>query len=139
MKKILLSFFVLAFSAGVFAQQKAQNCCSQDYTMEELRAFMLDENRPQFPGGDSAQMEFIEKNFLIPHVLRQVSFQATIHLKFCVEKDGSISNIKVLRGIDENLDKEAIRVVEMMPKWKPATRQGEAICLPFLMPFRLRW
>jgi len=141
MKKILLSFFVLAFSAGVFAQQKAQSCCSQDYTMEELRAFMLDENRPQFPGGDSALTEFLKENTLYPRAYLHFHPSWTITLKFCVEKDGSISDVKILDGggMLELFDKEAIRVVQAMPKWKPATTQsGEPICAPFILRIRFR-
>ena len=75
---------------------------------------------PEFPGGVEALMKFISDNIQYPAVDREMSIQGTVYVKFIVEKDGSLSGIKIARGISESLDKEAKRVIRIMPNWIPA-------------------
>ncbi|MBR2261997.1 MAG: TonB family protein [Paludibacteraceae bacterium] len=87
---------------------------------------------PQFPGGKEALMTFIKKNLRYPFS-GDVCFQGKVYVSFVVEKDGSITNVEVERGIDPAVDKEAVRLVKSMPKWKPGIQKGEAVrCRSFL-------
>jgi len=65
-----------------------------------------------------------------------IGIQGTVYVQFVIEKDGSISNTKILRGVSSNMDKEVIRVVKLMPKWKPGTQKGKAVRCQFNMPVR---
>ena len=97
-------------------------------------AFITVETVPEFPGGEKARMEFLMENLKWPQT--NASVQGTVFIAFCVEKDGSISGVKVARGIHRLFDEEALRVVQAMPNWKPATQRGRPICTPFVMPIR---
>jgi TonB family protein len=97
--------------------------------------FITYENTPEFPGGDQARMKFLQENIKYPASTRHLP-DGTVFVTFCVEKDGSITGIKIVRGVHESLDNEVIRVVQAMPNWKPATQRGEPICMPFTMPIR---
>ncbi len=87
---------------------------------------------PQFPGGKEALMTFIKKNLRYPFA-GDVCFAGRVFVSFVVEKNGSITNVEVERGIDPAVDKEAVRLVKSMPKWKPGIQKGEAVrCRSFL-------
>lgn len=94
---------------------------------------------PEFPdGGMSALMEYLSKNIKYPEAAMKKGTQGRVTVQFVVEKDGSITNVKILRGIDPELDKEAIRVISAMPKWKPGTQRGEAVRVRFTVPVMFR-
>ena len=101
--------------------------------------FMVVENQPEFPGGVQALMKFLGDNVRYPVEAMKSGTQGRVITSFIINKDGSISDIKIERGVDPLLDTEAIRVMEMMPKWKPGTQKGEAVNVRFSMPvvFRL--
>ena len=96
--------------------------------------------QPEFPGGETALMNFIVSNLKYPQSAAQKGIQGRVVLSFIVEKDGSISTIKVMRSPDERLSLEAIRVVRKMPKWKPERRLGKPVRTKYVLPitFRLR-
>ena len=88
----------------------------------------------QFPGGNEAMMQFIAENLQYPEVSLKMKEQGKVYVRFVVEKDGSISNVAILRGVSVSLDREAKRVVCMMPKWTPGELKGEAVRSRYLMP-----
>ncbi|MBO4645740.1 MAG: energy transducer TonB [Bacteroidales bacterium] len=90
--------------------------------------------RAEFPGGMSALQEFLAANCHYPQKARENGQQGVVLLEFVVEKDGTISNITVLRGVCEALDEEAIRVVKAMPKWKPGENNGQPSRSYFQLP-----
>jgi TonB family protein len=96
--------------------------------------------QPEFPGGETALMNFIVSNLKYPQSAAQKGIQGRVTLSFIVEKDGSISTIKVVRSPDERLSLEAIRVVRKMPKWTPAKQEGKPVRVKYVLPvtFRLR-
>ena len=101
--------------------------------------FEVVEHMPEFPdGGMSALMEYLSKNIKYPEAAMKKGTQGRATVQFVVEKDGSITNVKILRGIDPELDKEAIRVISAMPKWKPGTQRGEAVRVRFTVPVMFR-
>ena len=101
--------------------------------------FEVVEHMPEFPdGGMSALMEYLKKNIKYPEAAMKKGTQGRVTVHFVVEKDGSITNAKVLRGVDPELDKEAVRVVSVMPKWKPGTQKGEAVRVKYTVPVMFR-
>lgn len=103
------------------------------------RIFEVVEHMPEFTdGGMSALMEYLGKNIKYPDAAMKKSTQGRVTVQFVVEKDGSISNVKILRGVEPELDKEAIRVISDMPKWKPGMQRGQAVNVKYTVPIMFR-
>lgn len=100
---------------------------------EEL--FTLVDQMPHFVGGEAEMSKFIHRNLVYPTAASQAGIQGRVVIRFVVQKDGSLSNIKVVRGIDPECDKEAVRVVKAMPKWKPGKQNGKEVPVYFTLPF----
>ena len=107
-------------------------------TPDDDPVFTVVEEAPQFIGGSAALLEYIAKNVQYPVEAQQKGTQGRVQSCFIVEKDGSISNIEVLRGIDPLLDKEAVRVISNMPKWKPGKQRGQAVRVKYTFPVTFR-
>ncbi|NPA33756.1 MAG: energy transducer TonB [Chlorobi bacterium] len=104
----------------------------------EEEPLVIVEEMPEFPGGEEALINYVYKNFQYPKECEEIGAQGTIVVNFVVEKDGSVSNIRILRGIDcEAAHQEAIRVVKSMPKWKPGRQQGRPVRVYFNLPIRV--
>ena len=99
-----------------------------------MPVFEVVERMPQFPGGVAAQVEYFKKNLRYPAEAKKAGTQGRVVVQFFVNKDGSISNVKVLRGVDPALDAEAIRLVNSMPKWKPGMQKGKAVTVKYTVP-----
>ena len=82
--------------------------------------------------------KWLSKHVKYPQIALENGVQGKVFVQFVVEKDGSVSNIKVVRGVDASLDKEAVRVVSVMPKWKPGKQRGEAVNVKFTVPVAFR-
>lgn len=102
----------------------------------ETEIFTVVESMPEFPGGAAAMMTFIAKNVKYPPMARESGIQGRVFVNFVVEPNGSVSNVKVLRGIGGGCDEEAIRVVQSMPKWTPGKQRGKAVRVSFNLPVR---
>ncbi|MFY9152812.1 MAG: M56 family metallopeptidase [Prolixibacteraceae bacterium] len=96
--------------------------------------FVIVENMPEFPGGELELRKFIAGNVKYPVSARDNGIQGKVFVTFVVEKDGTVASIKVVRGVDPALDKEAIRVISLLPKWKPGTQKGEAVRVSYTIP-----
>jgi protein TonB len=94
------------------------------------------EENPEFPGGDAERVRFLNNNLTYPQEARETNTSGTVYLEFVVERDGSISNISIKRGIGGGCDEEAIRVVKLMPKWKPGRQQGHEVRVQFMLPIK---
>jgi len=108
---------------------------------EEAIPFQLVEEKPSFQGGDpNAFSAWVNKNLQYPAVAAENGISGRVMLQFTVEKDGSVSNVKVVRGVDPTLDKEAVRVVSSSPKWKPGKQRDRAVKVTYTFPviFQLR-
>ena len=101
--------------------------------------FVVVENMPEFPGGNGAMMKFISDTIRYPVEAQQKGIQGRVICNFVVMKDGSISDLQVVRGVDPLLDAEALRVLKLMPDWKPGKQRGQAVNVRFTLPvvFRL--
>lgn len=103
--------------------------------------FMLVEEKPSFMGGDAnAFSKWVNERLEYPEIAKENGVQGRVTLQFTVNTDGSVSNVKVLRGVDPSLDKEAVRVVSMSPKWTPGKQRDRAVKVTYTFPviFQLR-
>ena len=100
--------------------------------------FTVVEQQPEFAGGYDALTAFLKTNMQYPKLARKMGIEGTVHVSFLVSKTGSISEVKVLRGISAECDKEAIRVVEKMPAWTPGKQNGHPVHVRLVMPLKFR-
>ncbi len=101
--------------------------------------FEVVEKMPEFPnGGMAGLMQYLSQNIRYPEAAKKAGKQGRVTVQFVVEKDGSISNVSTLRGVEPDLDKEAIRVISEMPKWKPAMQRGETVRVRYTVPVMFR-
>ncbi|MCE8990497.1 M56 family metallopeptidase [Bacteroides thetaiotaomicron] len=107
-------------------------------TVNDSVVFEVVEEMPDFPGGQSALMEYLAKNIKYPATAHENGKQGRVIVMFVVKKDGSISDVKTVRGVDPYLDKEAERVIAAMPNWKPGKQRGQAVNVRFTVPVTFR-
>ena len=100
--------------------------------------FEIVSNMPSFPGGEPELFKYLSKNISYPEISKIENSQGKVHLSFIIEKDGTISNVRVLIGVDKYIDKEAIRVIEHMPKWIPGEQMGEKVRVRFQLPLKFK-
>jgi len=108
---------------------------------EEAIPFQFVETKPSFQGGDAnAFTKWVNSRLVYPEVAKENGVQGRVHLQFTVEADGRVTNVKVLRGVDESLDKEAVRVVSQSPRWSPGKQRDRAVKVTYTFPviFQLR-
>ena len=105
---------------------------------EEPTIFEVVENMPDFPGGQAALMQYLAKNIKYPTIAQENGTQGRVIVQFVVNKDGSIVDAKVVRSVDPYLDKEALRVINTMPKWKPGMQRGKPVRVKFTVPVMFR-
>jgi periplasmic protein TonB len=101
---------------------------------EEVQIFTVVESMPGFPGGESARIQYLNDNIKYPQMARESGIQGRVFVTFVVEKDGSVTDVKVLRGIGGGCDEEAVRVIQNMPKWDPGKQRGKPVRVQFNMP-----
>jgi protein TonB len=102
--------------------------------VEEEEIFKFVEQQPTFTGGEEAMYDYLRKNITYPDMARELGLQGKVFVQFVVEKDGRITNVKVVRGVSEDCDAEAARVVKKMPKWQPGKQRGKAVRTQFTLP-----
>lgn len=108
---------------------------------EEAIPFQLVEEKPSFNGGDANEFsKWVNSRLVYPEIAKENGVQGRVTLQFTVNADGTVSNVKVLRGVDSSLDKEAVRVVSSSPKWKPGKQRDRAVKVTYTFPviFQLR-
>ena len=102
------------------------------------KVFDVVEQMPSFPGGDAALMSFLNKNIKYPVIAEENGIQGRVVATFVVERDGSITDVKVIKSVDPSLDKEAVRVLKLMPKWIPGKQSGKAVRVKYTVPVTFR-
>ena len=113
------------------------NAIKEEDTLEETAGLVVFD-QPQFPGGEQALYDFLAKNISYPKTAKDSNIQGNVYVQFVVEKDGTITNPKVLRDIGGGCGEEALRVVRMMPKWKTGMHKGKAVRVQYTLPFHFR-
>ena len=113
----------------------------EEVVEEEAIPFQLVEEKPSFQGGDANQFsKWVNSRLVYPEIAKENGVSGRVTLQFTVEKDGTVTKVRVLRGVDPSLDKEAVRVVSMSPKWKPGKQRDRAVPVTYTFPviFQLR-
>ena len=106
---------------------------------EEEVVFVVVETMPEFPGGQQALFKYLSENVKYPVIAQENGIQGRVICQFVVNKDGSIVDVEVVRsGGDASLDKEAVRVIKSMPKWKPGKQRGKAVRVKYTVPVNFR-
>ena len=105
---------------------------------EETKIFTVVEQMPSFPGGEATLMQYLSKNIKYPPFAEENSIQGRVICTFVVERDGSVTDIHIAKGVDPSLDKEAIRVVSGMPKWIPGRQNGQSVRVKYTLPVTFR-
>ena len=105
---------------------------------EETKIFTVVEQMPSFPGGTGALMQYLSKNIKYPPVAEEMGIQGRVICTFVVERDGSVSDIRIARSVDPSLDKEAVRVVSAMPRWIPGRQNGQMVRVKYTLPVTFR-
>ena len=114
-----------------------QKKTSYDEPQEKV-IFQVVEEMPEFPGGIAEAMKFLAKNIKYPVAAQEAKIEGRVIVQFVVGRDGSVSDVKVMRGVNPELDAEAIRVVSIMPKWNPGKQRGKAVAVKYTMPIMFR-
>lgn len=107
---------------------------------DKVYSFASIEKKPQFPGGNDKIMSYVAKNFRYPAIARENNIQGTVYVQFTIEKDGSVSSVKAVRGGDlgGGLAEEAVRVVQSMPDWTPGEQNGQKVKVSYTLPIFAR-
>ncbi|MFV0391180.1 MAG: energy transducer TonB [Paludibacteraceae bacterium] len=105
---------------------------------EVEKVFEIVEQPPSFPGGESAMYEWLGKNINYPVIAQENNIQGRVTCQFVVGRNGEIEDVKVVRGVDPSLDKEAIRVIKSMPKWIPGRQGGNAVKVRYTLPVQFK-
>ena len=117
---------ISAFTLNVNAQEKKSDNSDVVYTVVE--------NEAEFPGGVAAMNRFLAENIKYPTLAKQKNIEGKVIISFIVEKNGSLSDIRTIKDIGEGCGDEGIRIVRLMPKWKPAKQKGPPVRQQFLLP-----
>ncbi|HOU27129.1 MAG TPA: energy transducer TonB [Paludibacteraceae bacterium] len=105
---------------------------------EESRIHVVVERMPEFPGGEAAMNQFINRTIRYPVIAQENGIQGRVVVQFVVNTDGKIVDVEVVRGVEESLDKEAVRVVKAMPPWNPGRQGGKNVRVKYTLPIRFR-
>ena len=131
--RLLATLSVLAILLLVNTNAMAQNKkAANDKVLEKAEVM------PEFPGGEQAMMKFVADNVQYPQEARDKEISGRVLVSFVIEKDGSIADVKVVKGIGGGCDEEAVRVVKAMPKWKPGKDKGKPVRVSYTMPFTFK-
>lgn len=128
-------------NSGVEIMDYIESAPEEETIEEEAIPFQLVEEKPSFNGGDANEFsKWVNSRLVYPEIAKDNGVQGRVTLQFTVNADGSVSNVKVLRGVDSSLDKEAVRVVSSSPKWKPGKQRDRAVKVTYTFPviFQLR-
>lgn len=127
------SFKIETDSLGnVFLVQKEEETPKSLDTDADV--FFIVEDMPEFPGGEMALRKYIANNIKYPEAAQDNGIQGKVYVTFVVSKDGSVANAKIARGVDPALDKEALRVVNSLPKWTPGKQREENVNVSYTVP-----
>lgn len=102
-------------------------------------AFMNVEEKPQFPGGDAEMLKYISENFTIPPQAKELAIEGTVYVQFVIDRSGKTKDAEIKKGLDPEIDAEALRVVKEMPLWSPGRQRGTPVEVYFIIPIKIRF
>lgn len=144
----IVNIVKLNIQSQVLARELRNHMYINEFRIGEIRLTPMDkanskvyevvEQMPEFPGGQSALLEWIADNIIYPPVAEQNGIQGRVVCTFIVETDGSVTDVQVVRSIDPSLDAEAVRVLRQMPRWNPGKQNGEAVRVKYTVPITFK-
>lgn len=135
----LVAALLIASNISCISSEKQEEISEkQESRAAEGEVFQVVEEMPEFPGGMGECMKWLGQNIKYPADAKEKGVQGRVIVQFVVEKDGTIVNAKVVRGVDPDLDAEALRVVNQSPKWKPGKQKGEAVRVKYTLPIMFK-
>lgn len=129
MKRFLLLLSAIFLTNIAFCQDEVK-------VSDDEAIFFVVEVQPEFPGGMDSMYAFIQKNLIYPEKAKAEGIEGRVFITFTIEKDGSVSNVKILRGIGGGCDEAAKEVIEKMPKWQPGTQREKPVRVQFNLPIK---
>ena len=135
MKKILFALLALLYIVNISAQTPTTTDELKD---DDIEVFLVVEEMPEFPGGMSKMMKYFSDNMHYPAEAIEKGIQGRVICQFTINKDGSISDVIIVRGVDKLLDQEAIRLIESMPLWNPGKQRGKTVRCKYTVPVSFR-
>lgn len=144
MKTSFLLIVSLALVASLFSQSPSSKIDSAYLGIQRTQSSEVDtpkkavEIMPEFPGGEEGLFKYLINNLNYPDKAIKKRTEGTVYLQFVVSKDGKVRDIEVLRGVSQELDNEAVRVIREMPTWKPGSHEGEVVSVYFAIPIKFR-
>lgn len=123
---------------GIQTVRPQQIVDSQVVAEDEDSVYMMPQTLATFPGGDRGMIQFISTQLHYPPICQEAGIQGRVMVRFVVDKDGSISDVVALQSPHEELTKEAVRVVKMMPRWQPAVHDGHVVRCAYTLPILFR-
>jgi protein TonB len=108
----------------------------EEESAEEAQIFMVVESMPEYPGGEAALYKFLAENIKYPQMAKESGIQGRVFVTFVVERNGGVTDVRVLRGIGGGCDEEAIRVVQSMPSWTPGKQRGKSVRVQYNLPVK---
>ncbi len=110
----------------------------QEVKEEEMQVFTVVEEPPTFPGGEEALLKYIGSNVKYPEIAKENNITGKVYVQFVIEANGKVSNVKIVRGVDPALDKEAVRVIQSLPQWAPGKQAGRSVRVAFTVPINFK-
>lgn len=127
-------FLIVIFCFSSLFINAQEEVIVKEEVEDEIHYFV--QEQPSFAGGEEALYRFLADNINYPKKSRQLGIQGTVYTKFIVEKDGRVTNLKIVRGVSPEIDNETRRVIGLMPKWNPAKQGGEIVRCQFSLPVK---
>ena len=131
--KMIFRVLIFFLSVVSYNNVKGQNDSLLPPPPKDVSFYVIDE-KPEFPGGVEAMMKYLAINSRYPEIAKEKGISGKVLMQFIINEDGTVSDVKVIRGISPSIDKEAIRVIKSMPKWKPGYQDGKPVKVSFQVP-----
>lgn len=132
--KMKFLLFGMLFLVPAILNAQTEDISKKSSINREDEIFVVVEQYPEFPGGEEARKEFLLSHIVYPKQARERKIEGKVIVGFIVEKDGSITNVKVIKSAHPLLDAEAVRVTKLMPKWIPGKERGKAVRVQYTAP-----
>jgi len=135
--RLLLLFIGIAIPSFFYAQDKQNGNAVQgtdaEYAFEQL------EVKPEFPNGNEGLGKYLSENIKYPKKALKNGITGKVFVQFVIDKTGKVTNVVAVRGVEKSLDKEAVRVIKSMPKWKPGMKDGQPVKVKYTIPINFKF
>jgi len=138
LKKVEVSTVTQEGVGSIVIDEPVREVAKDTTDVNRNKVFLIVENQPEFPGGNTALMKYLGNNIRYPSSARRMGIEGKVMIQFVVNQAGEIADVKVLRGLSGDCDNEAMRVIKSMPKWKPGRQGGRPVKVQMVVPVNYR-